>query len=130
MEIASDMDDDAFFVELKKQITLLMTDEDEPFPKPKPNFPKKKTPLFFSPQPCSPWSPVWPVDVLGEPNQIFSRNLNAGFTIGSMQRESSGTGVFIPRVSVSRRRPLSGKHSYKQAGVPNSNTLYKKVERS
>ncbi|XP_011620998.1 uncharacterized protein LOC18421955 isoform X3 [Amborella trichopoda] len=108
MEIASDMDDDAFFVELKKQITLLMTDEDEPFPKPKPNFPKKKTPLFFSPQPCSPWSPVWPVDVLGEPNQIFSRNLSAGFTIGSMQRESSGTGVFIPRVSVSRRRPLSG----------------------
>ncbi|KAL3749172.1 uncharacterized protein LOC104424707 isoform X1 [Eucalyptus grandis] len=92
MEVATlDVEDDVYFADLSKQISLLIMDEDEHLP-----------------------VTQWP----SAPLQGFSRMEINSSSMPSPSlyeqvcaRESKGTGVFIPKCSHPRRRSRHGRHS-------------------
>ncbi|XP_030536127.1 uncharacterized protein LOC115744872 [Rhodamnia argentea] len=92
MEVATlDVEDDVYFADLSKQISLLIMDEDEHLP-------------------VAQWNPA--------PLQGFTRlEINSSSPPSQSlhtqvcTRESKGTGVFIPKCSQPRRRSRHGRHS-------------------
>eukprot|EP00262_Sarcandra_glabra_P012481 TRINITY_DN322_c0_g1_i1.p1 TRINITY_DN322_c0_g1~~TRINITY_DN322_c0_g1_i1.p1 ORF type:complete len:133 (-),score=5.19 TRINITY_DN322_c0_g1_i1:205-603(-) len=87
MEVAMEVEDDVFFADLSKQIALLIMDDDE-----------------GSPAPCP--------SVVALQGFSHSHRPIASSTFGLEQscvRESRGTGVFIPRSSMPRRKNRSGR---------------------
>ncbi|KAK7264510.1 hypothetical protein RJT34_32119 [Clitoria ternatea] len=90
MEVAVELEDDLFFADLSKQISLLIMDEDE------------------DPLACCP----------ADSHQSFSGAMHppppqSGFIHGQvLRRESKGTGVFIPQSTQPRRKQRKGRSSY------------------
>ncbi|OAY55825.1 uncharacterized protein LOC110611231 [Manihot esculenta] len=86
MEVAIELEDDLFFADISKQISLLVMEDDED---PVANYPS----VSF---------------------QDFSRANYPTASSACMyeqRRESKGTGVFIPRSSQPRRKHRQGRHS-------------------
>ncbi|XP_043726268.1 uncharacterized protein LOC122672835 [Telopea speciosissima] len=89
MEEAMELEDDVFFADLSKQIALLIMDDDEEDPTTRcPSVSLQAFSHAYHPSVCSP--------LLSEP------------TCG---RESKGTGVFIPKSSLLRRKNKKGKNT-------------------
>ncbi|XP_068463298.1 LOW QUALITY PROTEIN: uncharacterized protein [Phaseolus vulgaris] len=91
MEVAVELEDDLFFADLSKQISLLIMDEDE-----------DEDPLPSSPQ--------------QHHFQTFSGSLypppqSAMFYEHALRRQSKGTGVFIPQSTQPRRKHRKGRSS-------------------
>ncbi|KAJ6810400.1 uncharacterized protein M6B38_319330 [Iris pallida] len=84
--MAIEMDDDVFFADLSKQIALLIMDDDEEFPVQSP--PLHLQGYHHLPEPIIP--PPYTYEM-------------------AYRRESKGTGVFIPRSSLPKRKNRSGK---------------------
>ncbi|KAK7245828.1 hypothetical protein RIF29_40680 [Crotalaria pallida] len=86
MEVALELEDDLFFADLSKEISLLIMDEDED---PIASFPK-------------------------DPFQAFSGAVHpppqfAFIYEQALRRESKGTGVFIPQATQPRRKQRRGR---------------------
>ncbi|KAK7348291.1 hypothetical protein VNO80_22842 [Phaseolus coccineus] len=89
MEVALELEDDLFFADLSKQISLLIMDEDE------------------HPLPSSPQQHHF---------QAFSGSLHpppqsAILYEHALRRQTKGTGVFIPQSTQPRRKPRKGRSS-------------------
>ncbi|XP_010942464.1 uncharacterized protein [Elaeis guineensis] len=100
--MAMEVEDDAFFADLSKQIALLiMDDDDQEFPVQCPSLPVQG--LHYMPQTIIP-HPI-------------------GYEV-AYRRESKGTGVFIPRSTLPTRKNKSGRstpintNSHKQPDKP------------
>ncbi|XP_042487954.1 uncharacterized protein LOC122091242 [Macadamia integrifolia] len=107
MEVAMELEDDVFFADLSKQISLLIMDDDEEDP------PATCPPVSFQAFSQTYYPSVFS-PLLYEP---------------SCGRESKGTGVFIPKSSLPRRKNRQGRYtsfnsksckqySYKSKGAP------------
>ncbi|KAJ9182066.1 hypothetical protein P3X46_006098 [Hevea brasiliensis] len=86
MEVAMELEDDLFFADLSKQISLLVMDDDED---PVANYPSVSFQDFSRAN-----YPIAPSPFMYE-----------------QRRESKGTGVFIPRSSQPRRKQRQGRQS-------------------
>ncbi|XP_052208650.1 uncharacterized protein LOC127812287 [Diospyros lotus] len=114
MEVAMELEDDVFYADLKRQISLLIMDDDDEDPA--VHCPSVSLQLNF--QACS--RAIHPA---AEPYFSYQQ---AG------RRESKGTGVFIPQSSHPRRKNRQGRfssssnkkfqrhHSDGSRGLPNS----------
>ncbi|KAF9605498.1 hypothetical protein IFM89_017517 [Coptis chinensis] len=101
MEVAMELDDDLFFADLSKQISLLIMDDDE-------------DPLIHCPSVAfQAFSRAYHPTA---PSQLMSEQ--------ACRRESKGTGVFIPRSSMPRRKNRQGK------SASFNNKSYKQPDRS
>ncbi|XP_028773945.1 uncharacterized protein LOC114731410 [Neltuma alba] len=103
MDVAVELEDDLFFADLSKQISLLIMDEDE-----------QEDPLAC----CPP-----------EPLQVFSGAiihpppLSVIVYEQGVRRASKGTGVFIPQSTQPRRRQRRGRSaSYAKHQKPSEDT--------
>ncbi|XP_010492973.1 PREDICTED: uncharacterized protein LOC104770275 [Camelina sativa] len=89
MAMELELDDDVFFADISKQISLLITDEDE-----------QLNPVSLS---------------SSSPSLSFQGLFRGGYQTAPYmyhQEQSKGTGVFIPKSSQPRRRP----HHYQKQG--------------
>ncbi|KAF8392428.1 hypothetical protein HHK36_022770 [Tetracentron sinense] len=102
MEVAMEVEDDVFFADLSKQISLLIMDDDDE--NPVAQYPSASLQGFS--RPCHPTSPS-PL--------LYEQ---------TCRREIKGTGVFIPRSSLPRRKNRQGRvasfnnKSHKQPDKP------------
>lgn len=97
-----EMDDDAFYADLDRQISLLVTEDDD-----------LDSPLAYSPS----------ASFQNYPQSIQYPNLQSPIYYqiqpkGTTARESKGTGVFIPRSSQPRRKSKHGKHGAPHSSKP------------